>query len=201
VAALRAGDDRDAGLLRFFHEREALADARGIDRHRLLAEDVLLRLHRGFEVQRAEARRGGEDHEIDAGGLHLLVRVEAVEHGFRRGLDASAVLLVLLPVVEAVLRLPFEHVAERDDLDGLVRVEDVANRAVAAPAAPDHADLDGVPARGVDAGRERGGGHARGGRGLDEVAAVRTGRRHLGTPGRKEAGKKSLSADCADDTD
>ena len=41
-----------------------LADAGGVDGDRLLHEDVLAGLHRRFEVERAEAGRRGEDHQV-----------------------------------------------------------------------------------------------------------------------------------------
>ena len=81
VAALGAGDDREAlprGELRRGDHR---ADAERVDRHRLLREDVLAGLDRGLEVRGAEEGRGGEDHHVDVRGQHLLVGVEAGEAG------------------------------------------------------------------------------------------------------------------------
>ena len=87
VPPLRAGDDREVLLLRLLDQREALADAGRVHGHRLLAEDVLPGLDRGLEVDRAEARRRGEDDEVDAGVEHLLVGVEPVEGRLRGDLD------------------------------------------------------------------------------------------------------------------
>ena len=68
------------------------AHARGIDGHRLLAEDVLAGVDGGLQVQRAEVGRRAEQHDFRVAVHHPLVAVEAGE----RGVVGDAELLVEL---------------------------------------------------------------------------------------------------------
>ena len=79
VAALRADADAEVLLLRLLVRREAGAHAGDVDGDRLLGEDVLAGVDGGREVERAEAGRRGEHHQVDVRREHLLVRVEAGE--------------------------------------------------------------------------------------------------------------------------
>jgi hypothetical protein len=151
-----------------------LADARPVDGHRLLGEDVLARRHRRLEVHRPEARRRRQDDVVDARGVyHLLVGVQPTE-GAALEVDLVAQVLddpvflgeVGQPAAE-VVGLGLEEVADGDDLDALGGLQDVLGGAGAPAAAADQADLDGVGALGVDAprgqqGAGRGGGPGRG---------------------------------------
>ena len=84
VAPLGAGHDREALVLRLLGRVEHLADAGHVHADRLLGEDVLAGLDGRLEVDRAEARRGGQDDVVDLRqGQELLVRVEAVEDASR----------------------------------------------------------------------------------------------------------------------
>ena len=97
---------------------------------------------RGGEVRGPEARRRREDHEVDVGREHLLVRVEAGEARVVGDLvlaprtPASA--LRDLRELGAALREAIGHeVAHRDELDALRAAQAVARRAGAAAAAAD----------------------------------------------------------------
>ena len=100
MAALGAGDDGEVLLFGLLGEAEHLADAGPVDGDGLLAEDVLAGPDRRFEVLRAEARRRGQDHQIDAGIDHLLIGVEADEGSIGRDLHLSG-----MRAVFAVLRV------------------------------------------------------------------------------------------------
>ena len=79
VMPLQADGDHQVLLLRLFVGGEHAADAGPVDGDRLLHEDVLAGFDGGFEVQRAEAGRRGQDHQVDAAVDRLLVGVEADE--------------------------------------------------------------------------------------------------------------------------
>ena len=89
----------------------------GVGRNRFFGEDVLAGVDGGGDVQRAEARRGREDHQIDVRRDHLLVGVEADEAVVV--LDGELVAELregFLRAVDAFLK----DVAHCDDLDILV---------------------------------------------------------------------------------
>ena len=79
VAALQADADHEVLLLGLFVGGQDAADAGRVDGDRLLHEDVLAGFDGGFEVDRAEAGRRGEDHQVGAAVDRLLVGVEADE--------------------------------------------------------------------------------------------------------------------------
>ena len=88
VAALRAGDDRQPFPGGEIGGGDDRPHADGIDRDRLLHEDVLARLDRGLEVDGPEAGRGGRDDQVDVrAGRDLQVVVEAGEHPLPGDLD------------------------------------------------------------------------------------------------------------------
>ncbi len=171
VAALRAGDDPEAFLLRELRGGDHGLVARGIDAHRLLGEHVLARLDGGLEVHRPEARRGCEDHVVRVAGNHLLEGVPARELAILGDRGAVAELLQVLQAVGEAIR---EEVACGHEADAHGRVQRVLDRAGAATAAADDADADLVAAgrpcaRDVRGRGERAAHHDRGAR-LQEVA-------------------------------
>ena len=78
VAALGAGDDRQALLVGFFVGGQHLADAGAVDGDRLLGEEMLAGLDRGLDVLGPEARRGRQ-HDQVAAVNDFLIGVEADE--------------------------------------------------------------------------------------------------------------------------
>ncbi len=78
VAALGAGDDRQALLVGLLIGGQHLADAGAVDGDRLLGEEVLAGLDRGLDVQGPEAGRRRQHHQVAAVD-HLLIGVEADE--------------------------------------------------------------------------------------------------------------------------
>ena len=137
--------------------------ARRVDGGRLLHEDVLARLDRGAQVLGPEVGRRGEDHVVDLRhGEQLLVRVEADEAALLGDVEVD-----LTQVVAAAVDPVTEHVRQGDDLDAgpfdpgarldpfdvvadvgvdrvVRRADRVEDRAGAAPAAADEADLHAV---------------------------------------------------------
>ena len=172
VAPAEAGDEREVLRLRQLLRRDDLAHARGVGRARLLAEDVLVGVHRRGEVLWAEAGRRRQQHDVDAAVDHLVVRVEPDER-------VAHVELHLRPELGAALqprrRLSHDRLVDVGDRGQLVvgiRGEGLPGGAAAAPAAADQADLDGVGHRLArdDAG-ETGDEHAGGRPGLLEKVA------------------------------
>ena len=92
VAQAQAGDDRQVLLARLLAGRQHRTHARGVDGDRLLGEDVLAGLDRRPQVQRAEVRGRGQQHDVDAGVDHLLVGVEADEAALFRDIDFGGAL-------------------------------------------------------------------------------------------------------------
>ncbi len=152
VAALGAGDDAEVLLLGLLGGGEHLADAGAVDGDGLLGEDVLAGLDDGFEVLRAEARRGGQDHQVAAVD-DLLVGVEADEAAVVGDVELLLDDVVVLESFAAALEAVLEDVAEGVELDvvgGAGGLADVLGGAGAAAAAADQADLDRVAAGGVN---------------------------------------------------
>src|SRR5512135_1066760 len=173
VLALGAGDDGQVLRLGLLVRLEDLADPGAVRADRLLGEDVLAGLDRGGDVQRPEAGRGGQDHQVHAGVNHFLEGVEADEAAVGGDVELVAevaVLEVVLGGVEPVL----EQVAHGVELHVRARVDRIFGRGGAASATADQADLDGVAAGrvhvrpGAQAGRRRGP-DRRDRRGLEEV--------------------------------
>src|SRR5687767_6851221 len=85
--------------------------------------------------------RSGQDDVVRPGIHHLLVSVQPHES------TIGANLVFLAQILEAVERLVdpvFERIAARPDGHPMRGGYDVLNRIPPAPAAPDHADLDGI---------------------------------------------------------
>ena len=139
----KAIHEREIFLLRLLHTLDHRAHAGRIHRHRLLAKDVLARIHRRLDVQRTEARRRREKHHIHAAVDHFLIRVEAVEFPLLGHVKLVRLLLELrLQHLQRRVNLVAENIAHRPQLHVAVRLERLRCRARAAPAAADEADLD-----------------------------------------------------------
>ena len=107
-------------------------------------------LDRGLQMDRAEVRRRGQNHDIDAGGEHLLVGVEADEAAFGRDIDLARLTAELFAkAAQARLDLVGEGIADRDELGPFIGGQGLRRRAAAAAAAADQADLDRVVHRGM----------------------------------------------------
>ncbi len=157
MAALGAGDDAQVLLLRLLVSGQHLADARPVDAHRLLGEEVLAGLDGRLDVLGPEAGRGGQHHQVTAVD-DLLIGVEADEAAIVGDID---LILVVAHALTAVPQVVLEHVAQGIQLDvvaGAGRRADVVGGAAAPAAAADQADLDHIAARRVrrcSAGRGR----------------------------------------------
>ncbi len=176
MPALQADADLQILFLRFFGGGQNLADAAGVGGDRLFHEHVLAGLHRGLEMDRAEARRRGEQHHVDARIDRFLISVEAdellvfrhVDPIFERSLQAS---------VTSVQTIS-ERVGHGDQLHGSFGAQGLTAGAGAASAAADQSDFDGVIAGGMrrscDAQRAgHGAGGCRHARGLEKIAPGR----------------------------
>ena len=62
-------------------------DARGVNRHRLLGENVLAGINGRLQVDRAEVRRRAQQHDIHATGEQFLVSLETDKATFFGHLD------------------------------------------------------------------------------------------------------------------
>ena len=110
---------------------------------------MLAGINRRLEVDRAEARRRGQQHDVHAAVNHLLVGVQA--HEALLGRDFDLVRVRLLQALQALLQLVLERVAHRGEDDVRVGIERLAGGAGAAPAAADQPDAEGAgvfPGRG-----------------------------------------------------
>ena len=93
-------------------------------------------LHRGLEVDRAEAGRRGEDDQVDAGVDRLLVGVEAGEDWSSATSTLLAVLLLEV-LRQRLAGVVLEGVGDGDELDRPLGAQRLASRAGAAAAATD----------------------------------------------------------------
>ena len=100
MSALSSGNDAQAFRLRFLGGGKDLADAGPVHANRLFREDVFARLHGGGDVQRPEARRGGQDHEVHAGVDHVQVGIQTEEATALRQVDQVAALFHPVFVIE-----------------------------------------------------------------------------------------------------
>ena len=133
---LRARDDRQALLLGDFTRGHDAACARRIDRDGFFHEHVLARRDRGFEMHRAESRRGGEQDDIHRHRQNFPITIEAVEAmRFRHAVQLAH-----------PDRLFHEHIGDGEHLDfgtdQLGCLHALFQRARAAPAATDQPDLE-----------------------------------------------------------
>ena len=119
--------------------------------------------------RKAGGRR--QDDVVDVAGDDLLVGVPADELPIGRH---GGLLAVLGEILHRILQPVLEQVADGDQPDALGRAEHVVDRAGAAAAAPDHADLDLIAAGGKRAGnaepRRQPAADDDGRRGLEEIA-------------------------------
>ena len=120
--------------------------AGGIDGDRLLGEDVLARLDRRAEVDRAEMRRRAEQYHVHAAAEQLPVSVESDEAMIGLDGDFGRDLLGLLQDLQTVLQPVFEGVGHGDELDVRIGGERLGGRTGAAVAAADQADPEHVAA-------------------------------------------------------
>ena len=138
-------------VLRARHDRGAPGDCRvvnfqtrsvagGIDARGLLGKDMLAGLDRGPEIDRPEARRGGDQHDIDVRVVeHPLVAIQPVVH--------RAIIEGDLPRMGLLHRLPHRRalrgieIGRRHEFHALVDRERVVDR----PASPAAAAHDGEP--------------------------------------------------------
>ena len=134
--------------LRFLRSRHETSHARGVRAHRLLAEDVLLRLHRRLEMQRAVAGVRRQHDDIHVAGHQLLVRVEADEAVLGIHLEAAGKLRLQGPGrADRVFHAVFENVRHGDDLHVVAAGEDVLHGLRAAASAADQPGLQFLLAR------------------------------------------------------
>ena len=153
VAALRARRDAEPFRPGLVGEGEHLADARAVNRDRLLREDVLARSDRRLEMRGAETRRGGENDVVRVGREHPPIGVEADELPLLRHVHLCRVFLADLH--QGGGQAIGEGVAHRDELHALGAVERIQHRAGAAAAAADQADPDRVASGCERAGNDR----------------------------------------------
>ena len=119
---------------------------------------------------RAEARRGGEEHDVHLRIDHLLEGVEA--EVLRTGFDhhARCALGSALEGLEALIDLRLVDVGDRGEFGGVVGGKRLSGRTATASAAAYQADFDGIGhALGADNGGKARRKHSA--RGLQKVAA------------------------------
>ncbi len=174
VAIAEAGDEAQVLLLGFLASLENRAQSRSVGGDGLLAENVLVGLDGGLEMNRTEVRRCGEEHNV-ASINHALVSVEAdklvIRSNINLRLEGRA-----LEIEKAGIELVLEHVAEGDELDVGIGLKGVDGGSASAATATDQADLDGIVFGGVHERWNRGGcnsGRAGDGCAAHEIAASR----------------------------
>ena len=121
MVALQADGHHQALLLRFFVRGQQAPDSRRVRTQRLLHEYVLSGLDRGFEVQRPESGRRGQNHQIDVALQNSLVGVETRELPLRRHVQLIPYLALDRSV--CALQPVSEHVAHCHQFDRPVRVQ------------------------------------------------------------------------------
>ena len=142
MMALQADADLEVLLLRLGGGGDHAVDADRVGRHRLLHEHMLAGPDGGLEMDRPEARRRGEQHDVDPSVERLLIGVEADEPAVFRHIDLVGMALRQLPVA---LGEPIgKRVGHRDELDRPGCGQRLLAGPGAAPAAADQGDLDQV---------------------------------------------------------
>ena len=170
VAPAESGNEPEVLRLRQLLGGHDLAHARRVGRARLLAEDVLVGVHRRRQVLRPEARGRGQQDDVHAAVDHLVVGIEPEERVV--DLHARAQLLAAPQPRRRSFDDGFFDVGDGRQLVVGVRGQRLGGRSGPPAAAADDANLDGVrDGLGGDDSREAHGhrtGHRPGP--LDEVA-------------------------------
>ncbi len=138
VAVAQTGNHRQAPTFGLVDAGQHAAHAGGIDRHRLLGEDVFAGLDGRFQMGRTKVRRRSQNGHINVRGQYLLVGVEAGEAMVRA--DGHAVgrhLELLTQIGQAGFEPVGEDVAQGGELHVLVGIQRLHGRAGAAAAAAD----------------------------------------------------------------
>ena len=142
VAPAEARDQREVLRLRQLLRGDDLAHPRRVRRARLLAEDVLVGVDRRRQVLRPEARRGRQQHHVDAAVDHLVVGIEAEEGVV--DLHAAPEFRAAPQAGRGALDDRFVDVGDGRQLVVRVRAQRLPGRAAAAPAGAHQTNLDGV---------------------------------------------------------
>ena len=98
MPALQADADGQVLLLGFFGRGQNHPHAGAVDGDRLFHEDVLAGLDGRLEMDRAEAGRRGQDHQVGTGVDRLLIGVEADELPLLGNVDLLG--LVVLQLIQ-----------------------------------------------------------------------------------------------------
>lgn len=147
-------------------------DASHVNGDRFFTENVFASVNSGAHVLWAEAWRGGEDDEVNAGVDHFLEGVDAGELAV--GGDFGAV-AELFRIVECSFVRVLKGVTDGPEDGVFVGSEGLRDGAGAATTAADETDLDGVviPALGTDNVREsHEGSGSEGCASLDDLATI-----------------------------
>ena len=140
--------------------------------HRFLGEDVFTGINGGFDVLGAEARRGGEQHDVHAAIDNFLIGINPHEHAFLYGVTDFAG-MIFLDALEPRLGFILKGFTDGVEFDVGIRRERLVNGTGTAAAATDPADLQ-LGAVGLAEGDGRKGDcrcAGGGGGGFDEIAA------------------------------
>ena len=135
VMTLKPDRHLEALLLGLGIGRHDPLNPRPISRDGLFHEDVLPLLHRILKVNRPEARRRCDNDQVRPAVDQLLIRIEACENVIV--LHVHAIGMLVLENVDRLLRVVFEGVGDRDQLDRAGSAQRLIRRRRAAPAATD----------------------------------------------------------------
>ena len=127
-------------------------NARGIDRHRLLAKDVLAGGDGRLQMHWPKMGRGGQQHHVDVGRQQFLIGVESDEFLIVRHGDLVGE--VGPQLLQALLDLVGKRVGQRRQLDVRIGSQGVAGGARAPPAAADQTDFQRVVSGRMNATRD-----------------------------------------------
>ena len=173
IAPLQADDHLEFLLVGHLRRLETEPGTEGIDADRLLHEDVLAGLDRRIEMERAKARRRGQNHQI-AMLEHLLVAVETLELPVLRTVD---LLLHRLDRLEGTLDAVVEGIGHGCEFHVRPRHGERLLKGAGAPAAgADEADPNHLARRRLPLGTGLGGHRASDDAGsLEGIAAGKRG--------------------------
>ena len=149
MVPLQADAHREVLLLRFFVGRQHSPDARAVDGDRLFHEHVLARFDRRFEMDRAEAGRRGQDHDVDVGVEDTAKSVEPEKLAV--GTDDDLLGPIPLQARQRAFHAVRENIRGRDEFHApfFIRLKRVDDGARPAPAAADQADPQRIAPRHV----------------------------------------------------